>query len=358
MRLVAHRRQRIVALVPAHNEQDTIAGTVDSLRNQSRPPDKIIVLCDNCVDATQAVAEAHGADTYVTVDNKEMKAGALNQALLGFVLPVLEEDDLVACVDADSIIEPNFIAEAIRRFKEHPRLGGASGTYRGRRGHGYVGWCQRNEYARWGFDNHKEHGHTVILSGAASVFRVAALKKIVAAREAGQLGGQGVYDSNTLTEDFELSLALVTVGHTIVNMLNVGIETAVKPTWRTLFVQRRRWDRGINESLFDYGVTPATRIIWLKRVTYALFVPISFLVFFVIAWRITVGAGFTYNSFWILITFIMMFQRGYTVVRIRGWWNGLLAGLLIFELPYDTFLQCCFLRALWDQATSHSKIWR
>ena len=349
----------IIALIPAHNEQDTIAATVESLKNQTRPPDKIIVLCDNCTDETQAIALAHGAEAYVTVDNDEMKAGALNQALLGFVLPQLADDDLVVCMDADTIVADNFLTEAIARFAEHPLLGGASGTYQGRKGNGYVGWCQRNEYARWGFDNHKEHGHTVILSGAASCFRASALRKVIAARADGTLGGEGVYDSNTLTEDFELSLALVTTGSTIVNMLNVSIETAVKPTWKTLFVQRLRWDRGINESLFDYGITKYTKVIWLKRVTYALFVPISFIVIAILSWRLAVNpSDFGYNQFWVVVGGIMMAQRCFTIVKTRGWWNGLLAFLLIFELLYDTFLQCCFLRALWDQSTSRSKSWR
>jgi poly-beta-1,6-N-acetyl-D-glucosamine synthase len=349
---------KITALVPAHNEQDTIEATVVSLQKQLRPPDRIIVVCDNCSDRTEEVAQACGVDTYVTVENTEMKAGGLNQALHKFVLSNGDDNDLVACVDADSIVGENFLSEAIARFNEHSLLGGASGTYHGRKGGGYVGWCQRNEFARWGFDNRKEHGHTVILSGAASVFRVAALRTVVAARANGSLGGEGVYDSNTITEDFELSLALRTTGSTIVNMLNVHIETAVKPTWRTLFTQRLRWDRGINESLVDYGITKVTRIVWLKRVMYAVFVPISFLVLGLFTWRLIAGGGMSYATFWLLISLIMASGRGFTIVRMRGCWNGLLAFLLVFELAYDTFLQCCFVRALWDQATSRSAAWR
>ena len=347
----------VTALIPAHNEVDTIEATVVSLQKQLRPPDRIIVVCDNCSDRTEEVAQACGVDTYVTVENTEMKAGGLNQALSKFVLEGAD-NDLVACVDADSIVGENFLSEAITRFNEHPLLGGASGTYHGRKGGGYVGWCQRNEFARWGFDNRKEHGHTVILSGAASVFRVSALRTVVAARANGSLGGDGVYDSNTITEDFELSLALRTTGSTIVNMLNVHIETAVKPTWRTLFTQRLRWDRGINESLFDYGITPVTRIVWLKRTMYALFVPVSFLVLGLIAWRLAAGSEWSFATFWLLISFIMAAGRGFTIYTMRGWWNSLLAFLLVFEIAYDTFLQCCFLRALWDQATSRSAAWR
>ena len=52
---------RIVVLVPAHNEAAGIARTIQSLRMQSRAPDEITVVCDNCTDGTEAVARAEGA---------------------------------------------------------------------------------------------------------------------------------------------------------------------------------------------------------------------------------------------------------------------------------------------------------
>jgi cellulose synthase/poly-beta-1,6-N-acetylglucosamine synthase-like glycosyltransferase len=348
---------KVVALIPAHNEEATIAATVESMLAQQRRPDRIIVLCDNCSDRTKEVAEATGAETYVTKDNREMKAGALNQAL-NLVIPTLAPTDIVICMDADSIVGDNFVSESIRKFGESGRLGGVSGTYIGTRGGGLVGWCQRNEFARWGFDNRNEHGHTVILSGACSAFRVRALERVRLARESGELGGSDYYDVNTITEDFELSVALVTTGSTIVNLMNVIITTSVKPTWRELFTQRLRWDRGINETLFDYGVTPVTRIVWFRRVMYAFFVPVSFMCLFLISYRVAAGNALAMNGFWVFVSLLMCCGKALTIVRLRGWRNAALAFLIVPELPYDTFLQLCFVRSLLDQATGHSKRWR
>src|SRR5690625_6100357 len=72
---------RIVALVPAQNEEATVAQTVASLQDQSRPPDHIVVIADNCTDDTVRRAEQAGAEVLHTVDNTHRKAGALNQAL-------------------------------------------------------------------------------------------------------------------------------------------------------------------------------------------------------------------------------------------------------------------------------------
>ena len=43
---------RVVVLVPAHNEAAAIHATVASLRGQTRPPERIIVVAGNCTDDT------------------------------------------------------------------------------------------------------------------------------------------------------------------------------------------------------------------------------------------------------------------------------------------------------------------
>jgi glycosyltransferase involved in cell wall biosynthesis len=75
-------------IIPAHNEEATIAQTIRSLRGQTLPVASITVVCDNCTDDTAAVAAAGGAQVMTTHSNTARKAGALNQALAR-VLPRL-----------------------------------------------------------------------------------------------------------------------------------------------------------------------------------------------------------------------------------------------------------------------------
>ena len=49
-------KQMIVALIPAYNGAAGIAGTVRCLRAQTRPPDRIVVVANNCTDDTAAEA--------------------------------------------------------------------------------------------------------------------------------------------------------------------------------------------------------------------------------------------------------------------------------------------------------------
>lgn len=52
---------RLAVLIPAHNEQRDIGDTVATVRRQVRPEDVVLVVADNCSDATEAVALAAGA---------------------------------------------------------------------------------------------------------------------------------------------------------------------------------------------------------------------------------------------------------------------------------------------------------
>ena len=54
----------VIALVPAHNEENRISNTIDSLLQQSRPPDEIIVIADNCTDNTVILSLAKGVNVF------------------------------------------------------------------------------------------------------------------------------------------------------------------------------------------------------------------------------------------------------------------------------------------------------
>lgn len=55
-------------LVPAHDEALGIAATIAAARAQLRPCDRLIVVADNCTDATAALAAAAGAEVVERVD--------------------------------------------------------------------------------------------------------------------------------------------------------------------------------------------------------------------------------------------------------------------------------------------------
>src|SRR2546423_2838388 len=61
---------RLLVLVPAHNEELMIARCVRSLLDMSYPPHarRIVVVADNCTDATARIAVEHGAESLARVE--------------------------------------------------------------------------------------------------------------------------------------------------------------------------------------------------------------------------------------------------------------------------------------------------
>jgi cellulose synthase/poly-beta-1,6-N-acetylglucosamine synthase-like glycosyltransferase len=342
------RGRRVVALVPAHNEEECLGAALQSLAAQTEPPHDVVVVADNCTDATVDVARAHGARVLESVGNRHKKAGALNQAL-ALLLPKLAYGDLVLVMDADSLLDPGFLAAARARLEapvpggrsgRRRQLGGVGGTFRGGPGAGLLGAFQRNEYARYARDVRRLQGKALVLTGTASVFRAGVLREVQRGRRDGRLpdgsGNGEVYDVHVLTEDNELSLALMHLGYAILAPAECTLETEVLSTWRDLARQRLRWKRGALENIADYGWTRVTAAYWGRQGLSALGVVATFAYLLSLAWGALTGLH--WHPFWLAVTGVFCVERMVTVRR-RGWRQVLLAAPLVIELVYDVFLQ-------------------
>ncbi len=61
--LIENKKNRFMAIIPAHNEEAVVANLVESLKKQDYPKDllDIYVIADNCTDRTAEVARNAGA---------------------------------------------------------------------------------------------------------------------------------------------------------------------------------------------------------------------------------------------------------------------------------------------------------
>ncbi|WOH18021.1 glycosyltransferase family 2 protein [Paenarthrobacter sp. GOM3] len=348
----------VTVLVPAHNESAGITETLLSLNNQTRRPDRIIVVADNCTDDTETLALAQGVEVTGTVGNKDKKAGALNFAL-GELLPDADPEDLVLVQDADSQLALDFIENATDNLLTDELLGAVGGVFSGGPGGGFVGHLQRNEYARYARDVKRLHGKCLVVTGTAALFRVKTLRDVVAARLAGTLppgiGKGGVYDTSVLTEDNELSFALLTLGYRIASPSNCTLVTEVMPTWRELWAQRLRWKRGAVENCVQYGWTKITRPYWGRQFLSMIGVLVTLAYFGSIIFALTTGMGLNLQPFWIAVTGIFVLERIVTL-RFRGWRYMLLAATM-YETVIDIFLQAVHAKAYLDAALNRKKVW-
>lgn len=352
--------RRITAVIPAHNEQDCLPATIASLKTQTRPPDRIIVVSDNSTDKTVEVARSLGSEIEVveTVGNTAKKAGALN-FVLARILPEMTDDDFVFVQDADSALDRDFLKNALRYMSCIDNLGAIGGVFRGQEGGGFVGHLQRNEYARYTRDVSRLKGKCLVVTGTAALFRAQTLAHISRERLAGTIpigdGKGGVYDTTVLTEDNEISFALMHLGYKILSPAKCTLTTEVMPTWRELWNQRLRWKRGAVENCLQYGLTKITLPYWGRQIFTMLGVLVTVVYLSTIVWSIVFLGALNIHPFWLAVTAIFALERVVTL-RGRGTWRRIAVGTM-YELPFDIFMQLCHGKAYLDSVFKTERKW-
>jgi len=347
---------RLTVLIPAYNESVTIAATLDSLWGQTRPPENVIVVADNCTDDTADIARQRGADVFTTIGNREKKAGALNQALADLFAHT-DREDVTMIMDADSVIVPEFLETAMSRLEADPDLIAVGGVFYGEEGGGMVGQLQRNEYTRYQRYISRRLGKVFVLTGTASLFRTFALKAVADSRGSLIPGDPDhVYDTLAMTEDNEMTLALKSLGAKMTSPMQCRVITEVMPTWSALWRQRLRWQRGALENIGAYGLTRATLRYWLQQIGigYGTLALNAYLLLMLIT--LLAAGSFEFVWFWFVIGLIFVAERVVTVWAV-GWRGRLLAFPLLIEIGYDLLLQAVYLKSLLDIATGRTAGW-
>jgi glycosyltransferase involved in cell wall biosynthesis len=88
---------RVSVLIAAHNAEAYVAEAIDSVLNQSRPPDEVIVVDDGSGDRTRAVLEGFSRRIICLSQPNSGQAAALNRAIAaatGDLLGFCDADDL------------------------------------------------------------------------------------------------------------------------------------------------------------------------------------------------------------------------------------------------------------------------
>lgn len=347
---------RVTVLIPAHNEEYSLPQTLMALGKQTRQPDRVIVLADNCSDRTVAIAQEMGHEVFETVQNKSKKGGALNQ-VLSKLLPLLSDTDVILVMDADTTIGAKFIEVAAGRLEADPELSAVGGIFYGESGHGLIGQFQRNEYSRYSKQIRARHGRVFVLTGTATMFRSAALLDVAAARGIFIPGNPGqVYDTSALTEDNELTLALKSLGASMVSPQECTVVTELMPMWRNLWHQRQRWQRGALENLGAYGVTRATIRYWGQQLGLGYgTVAFNFAIWLMIFTALAMDQVVLF-PFWTAVGSVFLVERVATAWN-TGWRGRVLAVTLIPELLYEMFLQAVFINSLFNISIGRQATW-
>lgn len=228
-------RSRLAVIVPAHDEEQLVGRCVASLLEQTYPIQRyrVIVVADNCTDATAAAALTAGAEVMTRHD---LAARGKGHALRWAMDRLLRSDpdlEAVVVVDADSIADPDLLTQLAASFEAgNPVVQGEylvlaeDGALRTRLG----------ELAFLLF-------HRVRLSGRAALGMPANLVGN------GMLFGRSVllqhpWNAFTSVEDLEYSLSLREVGVRPAFAARARVLGPMAPSYRAGSGQRVRWEGG------------------------------------------------------------------------------------------------------------------
>lgn len=123
----------IYIVIPAHNEEDSIALTLESLVNQSLLPEKVVVVNDNSTDGTQRIIESYTAKyPWISLVNSHSSEAHLpgtkiiNAFYKGF--ESLDDNyDVICKYDADLIFPEHYLETLVMHFNNEQKLGMVAG---------------------------------------------------------------------------------------------------------------------------------------------------------------------------------------------------------------------------------------
>jgi cellulose synthase/poly-beta-1,6-N-acetylglucosamine synthase-like glycosyltransferase len=100
---------KVTVLVPAHNEEVVIGSTLEKLTPALKKQDRLVVVADNCHDATAEIARTMGA---TVIERHDIQRKGKGYAL-DYGLQFIESDppDVVVIIDADCTVYEDAIAQ-------------------------------------------------------------------------------------------------------------------------------------------------------------------------------------------------------------------------------------------------------
>jgi 1,2-diacylglycerol 3-beta-glucosyltransferase len=253
-----------VFLVPALNEQLTVADSVDRLLSVEATNKAILVINDGSTDATAEVLAGLDSSELevlnrVPPEARKGKAAALNAAWrhLDTVLSSgrwagwPRERVVIAVVDADGRLDPRAPEHVAPHFAD-PRVGGLQVLVRIYNRHGPLTWLQDVEFSIFGllFQAGRSSWGTAGMGGNGQFNRLSALDSVFDADAGGPW-------RDRLTEDQDLGLRLIEAGWRGVSEDRTNVNQQGVPSPRRLLRQRTRWAQGNLQAMAHLG--PAWR---------------------------------------------------------------------------------------------------
>ncbi|MFJ2116772.1 bifunctional polysaccharide deacetylase/glycosyltransferase family 2 protein, partial [Streptomyces sp. NPDC087850] len=226
----------VSVIVPAYNEKECIANTVNSLVASTHPIE-IVVVDDGSTDGTAEIVEAMGLPNVRVIRQENAgKSAALNNGVRQ------ASYDIVVMMDGDTVFEPDTVRLLVQPFGD-PGIGAVAGNAKVGNRDTMIGAWQHIEYVM-GFNLDRRMYDLLrcmpTIPGAIGAFRRAAVLDV------------GGMSEDTLAEDTDITIALHRAGWRVVYAEHARAWTEAPASVGQLWRQRYRWSYGTMQALWKH----------------------------------------------------------------------------------------------------------
>ncbi len=229
---------KVTVIIPAYNEEDTIAKTIKSVKKSNYPDFEVIVVDDGSKDRTYEIAKKlETADGKIRVFHKENggKGTALNLGI------ARARGQIIFTMDADTTVHPDSMKKMARFFKDDSVMSVTPAMIINNPRTIF----QRIQYTEYALGLFLRKAFSAlraiyIAPGAFSAYRKWFFDKY------------GGYDEHNITEDLEMGLRIQYNGYHTENCPEAPAYTNAPSTFKELTMQRRRWYFGQVKNLWKY----------------------------------------------------------------------------------------------------------
>ncbi|MFF9458210.1 bifunctional polysaccharide deacetylase/glycosyltransferase family 2 protein [Streptomyces flaveolus] len=226
----------VSVIVPAYNEKECIANTLQSLARSTHPIE-IVVVDDGSTDGTAEIAESLGLPNVRVVRQANAgKPAALNNGVRH------ARYDIVVMMDGDTVFEPDTVRHLVQPFAD-PGVGAVAGNAKVGNRRTLIGAWQHIEYVM-GFNLDRRMYDLLrcmpTIPGAIGAFRRDAVLEV------------GGMSEDTLAEDTDITIALHRAGWRVVYQEHARAWTEAPGSLKQLWSQRYRWSYGTMQALWKH----------------------------------------------------------------------------------------------------------
>ncbi|MDQ1123294.1 glycosyltransferase family 2 protein [Microbacterium trichothecenolyticum] len=368
-------RSTIGCVIPAYNEEESIADVLEALLGQTRVPDVIHVVVNNTSDATVQIASEYSGPHEVTTElgeqftevfvhdigkNPDKKVGALNY---GYSL--VEGYDYLLGVDGDTIADSKAVEYLETEAVSDSRIGGISAIYtiddkpiKGLVAR-FLTAGQRTQFAAFNLQNMLRGRNMAVLGGQFSIFSTNALRD---AMKQNHQTTPWVKDSEV--EDSLLSLQIKSAGYLTKISPFARADVGGMTTLSGYDAQQVKWTYGAIELMWpgQRGDTkgqpfhPNLRLRWFENfgMLTNLFVRVAFLA--LLAGSLSINA-FVFSPLWLIppvVAMLLNLRIARTMKNVDR--SDILFAVLFFPAEIFMWIRISHFVRSWTRFLSRKKV--